>query len=182
MKIQTTTPLIGWIGDQLNFTLLEHDLNLIEKFNGYVGFSHDIVGFFKVYPLWNCKGNSIDGQYSNYEGMAHLTELGIQLSYLRKLIEDIFQLKYLKFARIFELRDGGFLLPHRDYLELKTGFTRIHLPLKTNLNSFNSNEIDVYHLRVGEIWLHNRNLVHSAINFSSESRLNLILDFDLLFQ
>ena len=178
METQLKTQLLGFVGNKFNTALLEKDINLIATAEGYVGFSNDTVGFFQILPLWNCHGDARDGKYSNYEGAAKLTELGKKLPHINEILNSTFDLQFLKFARIFELCDGAFLFPHRDYLELESGFTRLHIPLKTNENALNSNEMSVYHMRVGEIWLHDGRFIHSAINFSSESRLNLIIDFD----
>lgn len=172
------TQIIGWIGNKINPLLLEKELSLLKSKQGYIGFSQDVVGILEVYPLWNSEGNVQDGRYYNYVGAAQITELGGQLGHIANLIENTFFSKFMKFARIFELHDGACILPHRDYLELETSFTRIHIPLKTNDGALYANEISGYHLRVGEIWLHDGNLVHSVINFCSDSRLHLILDFD----
>ncbi len=172
------TEIIGWIGNKFDLTLLEKDLNWLKTIQGYVGFSIKEVGLLEVYPLWNREGNAQDGQYSDYVGAAQLTKLDKELSHIRKVVEDTFFLEWMKFARIFDLREGSCLLPHRDYLELENCLTRIHIPLKTNPDALYLNEISVYHMRFGEIWLHDGSLVHSVINLSSDSRLHLILDFD----
>ena len=172
------TKIIGCIGNKINPSLLEKELNLLKSKQGYIGFGQDVVGILEVYPLWNSKGDAQDGQYSDYLGAGQLTKLGQQLEHIADLIKDTFFLKFMKFARIFELHGGACILPHRDYLELETSFTRIHIPLKTNDGALYANEMSAHHLRVGEIWLHEGNLVHSVINFCSDSRLHLILDFD----
>lgn len=173
------TSLIGWVANPLNLEAIEQDIFRLKSLPSIHAFSDYWVGTVRVYTLWNLDGNSKNGYYSEYAGAATLTETGSKLHRIKKIIEDTFYLKYLKFARIFELENGGFLLPHRDFLELENGFSRLNIPIKTNDQCFYSEDLVVYHMRFGEVWfVNNGKKVHSAINLSSQSRLHLILDFD----
>ena len=179
MQNQAETQLIGWIGNNLDYKALEQDISRLKSLPSINAFSDYWVGTVRVYTLWNMDGHNKDGYYSEYTGAATVTETGLKLYHIKEIIENTFHLKYLKFVRIFELENGGFLLPHRDFLELENGFSRLNIPIKTNDQCFYSEDLVVYHMRFAEVWfVNNGKKVHSAINLSSKSRLHLILDFD----
>jgi hypothetical protein len=128
--------------------------------------------------LRNMAGSMSDGLSREYEGHARQTELGVQLPYINEIIDTTFQVDLIKSVRIFSASNGGFIRPHRDYLEFKEGFTRLHIPLKTDEKCFNSEEATVYHMRQGEIWMLDGRHAHSGGCFSEHKRLHLVLDFD----
>ena len=85
---------------------------------------------------------------------------------------------YLKQVRVFAAWRGGLIRPHVDYPVTDQPFARLHIPLRTNDRAFNSEGDDVYHMNVGEIWFLDGTRAHSAVCFSDEPRVHLILDVD----
>ncbi|MEM7592090.1 MAG: aspartyl/asparaginyl beta-hydroxylase domain-containing protein [Cyanobacteria bacterium P01_A01_bin.83] len=176
------TQQIGSFTERIDFNLLNQELDILKTFPAFTGYSEYKVGLWQNYTLRNSNGEFKDGRYYNYEGLSKVTQLGIQTAYISRIIENTFNLEFLKLARIFEMCSGGFLFPHKDGLDgsqnFNQHFVKIHIPLKTSDGCFNSYEEKVYHMKTGEIWLHHgHNFVHSAANFSSKSRLHLVLDF-----
>lgn len=181
MQTLLQTQQVGSLTERIDFNLVNQELELLKSFPAFSGYSSYQVGRWQKYPLLNSNGNAQDGRYYPYEGIPKITEIGDQLASLTSLVTDIFCLEFLKLASIFEMKSGSFLFPHRDALDnqedFKTDFLKIHIPLKTFSGCFNSYEECVYHMREGEIWVHNGYAVHSAANFSPESRLHLVLAF-----
>ncbi|NEO76037.1 aspartyl/asparaginyl beta-hydroxylase domain-containing protein [Moorena sp. SIO4G3] len=175
------TQQIGCLKKRIDFNLVEKELDLLKTFPICTGYSGYQVGCWQKFPLLNSQGNAQDGRYYSYEGSPKITEIGDKLAYLTSLVTDIFCLEFLKVADIFEMKSGSFLFPHRDALDnqedFKTNFVRLHIPLKTSNGCFNSCGKHVYHLGPGEIWFHNGYAVHSAANFSPESRFHLVVAF-----
>ena len=139
-------------------------------------YSDFVFGIWKSYVLYNGTGEENDALLSEFEGNAVPTPLGLRLKGIRNLIESSFDVNHLRWARAFVLRDGV-LLPHRDFLELKNGFTRLHLPIQTDLTCLHSEEDEVFHMGTGEIWALDARRVHSACNLRSSARVTLCLDF-----
>jgi hypothetical protein len=141
-------------------------------------YSRYALGLWRTCLLANRTGDLADALSEEYEGTAIPTESGRKLDYLMKLVRMTFQWKYLKSARIFESGGTGLIIPHRDYLEFKDGFTRLHLPLQTDPRCYNSEDDRLYHMRKGEIWFLDARRVHSAGSFGRVHKLSLVLDFD----
>lgn len=162
----------------VNYNALKRDIATIRGFAMNQAYSEYAIGIWRTCILWNKTGLSMDDLSEEYDGHANITDLGIQLPYINNLINTYFNIRYMISARIFEACNVGFILPHRDYLDLKKGFTRLHIPLVTNTACMNSEEDIVFHMRQGEVWYIDGNEIHSGVCFSKTSRLHLVLDFD----
>jgi L-proline cis-4-hydroxylase len=104
------------------------------------------------------------------------TDQAAALPYLVEQIRVTFKPELVDCAYIFAAHRGGYVRPHCDWLGGRPLFTRLHIPLQTNNQCFNSEEDRVYHMRVGEIWFVDASLPHSGGCFSEETRLHLIID------
>jgi hypothetical protein len=167
--------LIGQIS--LDEQLIQKDINKMLQFEFSDVYSdYVVIGDWKVCILWNHSGSHHDSLLREYEGKPQPTALGSQLTYLKTVIENVFNVDYIKWARVFLLHQG-LIVPHTDYVELDKGFFRIHIPLQTNLNCLNSSEDVVFHMRRGEVWFLDAAKPHSACNFSNTIRLSLCIDF-----
>jgi hypothetical protein len=156
---------------------LAGDIEVIEGFQMSGAYSEYAKGEWNTCMLLNETGDKDDGLSAEYEGHAVPTEYGLRVPYLNEVIRGLFKLEHLKSARIFSAR-RGFIIPHRDYLEFKKGFTRIHVVLRTNDRAMNSEGSTVYRMREGEIWFLDGRYAHSGGSFADERRLHMVLDFD----
>jgi hypothetical protein len=153
------------------------DLEKACAFNFDRAYQDYALGGWEACSLWNKSGDHNDGLSYEFPEPAKITEYGRSLPYIREIAERHFAMEHCKAARIFIIRKGQ-LTPHRDYLEFKKGFTRIHLVLTSNPLAFNSEQADVYQMCIGEIWYVDGGPVHSAANFSEQPRVHLVFDFD----
>lgn len=153
------------------------EIEVIKGFEMSGAYSEYAKGEWNTCMLLNRSGDKDDSFSAEYEGHAVLTEYGRRLPYLNEVIRRLFKLDLLKSARIFSARKG-FIIPHRDYLEFKKGFTRVHVVLRTNDMAMNSEGSTVYRMREGEIWFLDGRHAHSGGSFADERRLHLVLDFD----
>lgn len=138
-------------------------------------------GIWKNYVLWNGSGNRKDTLFKGPQGGAIKTEFGRQLNYINSIIEENFHTEKIKMVRANLLRDA-LLIPHRDYVEFKDDsdrMARIHVPIKTDSKCLHSEDGNVFHMRLGEIWYLDVSRVHSACNLSETPRISLVLDFCL---
>ena len=157
--------------------LLKKELIKISFFQFSNVYQEFICGEFRSCMLWNKRGDIKDSILEKYDASAKETSYINQLPYIKELITDTFNLDYLRFARILSLAPNSVFMPHRDYLELKNNYIRIHLPIKTDQYCFHSEEDKVYHMSQGEIWYLDATKTHSAASFSSQMRLHIVLDF-----
>lgn len=139
-------------------------------------YSEYVYGGWKNCVLRNATASYHDTTLREYEGYSKPTELAKNLDYVNSIVSKTFNLEYLKWLRIFICRQGV-LLPHRDYLGMKKGFTRLHVPLQTDITCLHSEENIVFHMRVGEIWFLDATKIHSACSLSDSGRISLCLDF-----
>lgn len=83
----------------------------------------------------------------------------------------------LNSVRLLRLDPQSEILPHRDLgLSIEHGEARIHIPLQISQGvefMINNRRIS---MRLGEAWYMNADLVHSVINKSDFSRINLVVD------
>jgi hypothetical protein len=136
-------------------------------------------GDWKSFVVWNQTGIDDDGMVADRGLAARPTPRSSALPELNDWINATFDMSRLKLVRIHSLGDGV-LVPHRDFVEFdSTPWTRVHVPLLTNLGCLHSEGDAVFHMRSGEIWFLDASNLHSAINYSAGRRLNLCLDFDL---
>ncbi len=162
---------------EFNEERLNSEIDQINKFRFSSAYKNYSVGEWKTCLLWNKTGRSNDGISVEYSGSAQPTEFGEKLEYINSTINGIFNMKTCKSVRIFAARGNSLIIPHRDYLEFKDGFHRIHIPLQTDSHSFMSERDSVFAIRQGEIWFIDGNQVHSGGSFSNKLRLNLVFDF-----
>lgn len=128
--------------------------------------------------LGNWSGDATDGESMEYEGHFRWTEEGRKVPFVQDLIESRFRCEYLKSVRVFSA-DNAMIVSHRDYIEFRKGFRRLHIPLRTNNSCMNSESSLVYHMCVGSIYFLDGREAHAGGNLSSgESRIHLVLDFD----
>jgi len=156
---------------------LNEDLRTIDGFQMNQAYSEYAKGDWTTCVLLNRTGNKNKGLSEEYEGHGVPTEYGLQVPYLLETVGRLFKTEHLKSARIFSA-SNGFIVPHRDYVEFKKGFTRIHLVLQTNDRAMNSEQRTVYRMRVGELWFLDGRATHSGGSFTEQKRLHLVLDFD----
>ena len=138
-------------------------------------------GIWKNYVLWNGSGNRKDTLFKGPDGGGVKTEFGRQLNYLNSIIEANFHTEKIKMVRANLLSDA-LLIPHRDYVEFKDDaerLVRIHVPIRTDSNCLHSEDGNVFHMRLGEVWFLDVSRVHSACNLSDNARISLVLDFCL---
>ena len=162
--------------------LLERDIETILQFNDVKEeYSEYRFGTWKNYVLWNGSGDEKDTLFKGANGGAVQTGLGRPLKYITSIVEENFHTDKLKMVRADLLRDAV-LVPHRDYVEFKSDsqrLARLHIPIRTDLNSLHSESAEVFHMRQGEVWYLDVSSIHSACNLSDGPRLSLVLDFCL---
>ncbi|MFF7231767.1 aspartyl/asparaginyl beta-hydroxylase domain-containing protein [Streptomyces sioyaensis] len=161
----------------LDTARLARDLACAERFGYNDSYSEFICGSWRSCMLWNRSGDVDDCFLEDYPGAARSTEYGDALPYLRELVGRHFRVEQLKFARLARLTPGSVLVPHRDYLELESDLTRIHLPLQTDADCFSAEEETIYQMKLGEVWFLDATRIHSAACRSDRDRVHLILDF-----
>ncbi|WP_298422735.1 aspartyl/asparaginyl beta-hydroxylase domain-containing protein [uncultured Kordia sp.] len=156
--------------------LLNKELALIDTFEFNDSYSEYASGIWKTCMLWNRSGLKNDHLSIEHDQYVKPTEYGKQLSYVNDIVDQLFKKEHIKAIRLF-MCINGLIIPHRDYLEFKKGFTRIHIPLKINEHALTSEEDIVYNMQKGEIWFIEGRKIHSAANFSKTKRINLVIDF-----
>ncbi|TCK24595.1 aspartyl/asparaginyl beta-hydroxylase domain-containing protein [Pseudonocardia endophytica] len=136
-------------------------------------------GIWQNVQLRNATGSVDDGLFRDVDGPARVTVHGERTAYLTELVERVFDTSRLTMARTRNLVDG-IVVPHRDFVELERDsslYFRILICLQGNPGAFHSEESGVVSMRTGEIWYLDASQVHSAVNFSLDSRQLLCLDF-----
>ncbi|MFC0399451.1 aspartyl/asparaginyl beta-hydroxylase domain-containing protein [Paraburkholderia rhizosphaerae] len=175
----TATRLVGRI--KFDDTLLRKDLKVLSELpllrEQYDEFGS---GTWINHSLWNRSGEWTDTQYSDYNYPAIRTQVGATTTYLSKIIEECFDVDHLRMARVRNLVNG-LVIPHTDFLELseeKDRYVRILIPLETCIDSYHTEEkFGVFRMRKGDIWILESTLPHGALNFASDNRRILSLDF-----
>ncbi|QYY43560.1 aspartyl/asparaginyl beta-hydroxylase domain-containing protein [Aneurinibacillus thermoaerophilus] len=165
---------------ELDDTQLQKDLEIVKGFprisEEYDEFG---TGVWINNSLWNASQDATDTMYRDFDYPAKQTEYGRQLPYISKLVTENFNLEYLKMVRTRNLIDG-MVIPHKDFVELnkpKNQYFRVFVPLEDNQHAFHSDEDNVFQMKKGEIWFLDAAIDHAAVNFSTESRIFLCLDF-----
>lgn len=134
-------------------------------------------GYWKNLSLFNATGVAEDSQYRNSQSCLPTGHME-HCSSVAKLIYDNFDFTHMKMVRARNLVDG-MVIPHRDFVELDKSihYFRVFVPLENNKQSFHSDENGVFQMRPGEVWFLDAAINHAAINFASQSRMFLCLDF-----
>lgn len=167
--------IIGRI--DLDEKLLAQELEVIKTLPFNKSYSEYAIGDWRNCVLWNETGNHDDTIFNDYKGLPQPTELGKKTSYISSVIEETFNLEYLRWARIFLVK-SGMLRPHRDYLEFEDQqFSRCHIPIQTDESSMHTENENVFNMLKGEIWYLDASEPHSACSFSGIERMTVNLDF-----
>jgi hypothetical protein len=174
--------VLGDVLDKFNQNEIAKEIQRLDTLPEVFPYPEYSVGHRTSYPIWNQSGDIGNANIYNYEGNSSITSIGIALPHICEVLTDTFHLEYLKIGRINKYSSGAFALPHRDYSDNQkkadSFYTRIHIPIQTQLGCWHAYDAELYHMQFGEIWLHDGSIVHSACNFSSEARLHILLDFD----
>ncbi|CAA6827623.1 MAG: Proline hydroxylase [uncultured Aureispira sp.] len=164
---------------QINFNEvdLKKDIQTINNFQFSDAYSEFRSGTWKTCTLWNFSGLSGDSLLYEYRGVPQKTEMGMQLPYINQIIEKIFCTEKIQIVRVVCSENNGLIFPHRDYLDLENGFTRVHIPLMIDENCMNTERDTVFSMRKGEIWYLEARVIHSAGSFLGSKKYSLVLDF-----
>ena len=177
------TQMVGQL--ELDADRVRADLDRAATFRFSEAYSDYLSGGpWKSLMLWASGGEGGDGLITNYDHSrkSAVTPFGEQLPYLRKLVEDSFQLENLNFARLAEMTDSV-TFPHRDLLELEDipaesrNAHRMHIPLVTNDGALFTENNVVYRMHAGDVWFFDASREHGAAVLSTQTRTHLILDF-----
>lgn len=136
-------------------------------------------GYWKNLSLANATGERDDTAYRDIPGSAVTTEHGRNAPYLTELVETVFDRDKVKMVRARNLVDA-MVVPHRDFVELdqdNDSYFRTFMVLEDNPQAFHSDDDTVIRMRPGELWYLDAAAVHAAVNFSTESRQSLCVDF-----
>lgn len=171
-----TSKILGQV--RLDEQLLAADLAKLQDSFWSSSYSDYALGVWKTCVLANQSGSHLQGDSIEYTGSAMATELGKQQLYLLSVVENTFHWNHVKSVRLFSSKNGGLIIPHRDYLEFSQGFTRIHIPLVTDPLCLNSEGPNVYHMRRSEVWFLDGRRVHSGGSFGKTGKISLVVDFD----
>ena len=128
--------------------------------------------------LGNWSGDASDGNSREFAGHYQWTLEGLKVAYIRELVGSVFRPDHLKSVRIFRAANA-IIAAHKDYMEFKKGFRRLHIPLCTSGRSMNSEGSVVYHMNVGGIYYLDGRYAHAGGNLGTgKVRYHLVLDFD----
>jgi hypothetical protein len=136
-------------------------------------------GFWKNVSLWNSSGRADDSMYKDLPGVATPTPHNEHVPYLDEVVRSVFDTRIVKMVRARNLVDG-MVVPHRDFVELDKDsdqYLRTFMVLEDNHQSFHADGNTVMRMRPGEVWFLDAASIHSAVNFSTESRQSLCVDF-----
>lgn len=156
---------------------LAREAERLERLPFEVGYAKYVFGRWSNCVLWNGSGDASDGIIHEYRGRARATANARGLRLVDAIIHEHFDVEHLRWARIFRMEEGV-LLPHRDYVDMTEGYTRLHVPLVTHESCLHSEEDSVFHMRASEVWFLDATNVHGACNLATRPRLSLCLDFD----
>lgn len=136
-------------------------------------------GYWKNLSLANATGARDDTGYRDINGSALVTEHGQRVPYLTELVDTVFDRDKVKMVRARNLVDA-MVVPHRDFVELdrdNDSYFRTFMVLEDNPQALHSDDDTVIRMRPGELWYLDAAAVHAAVNFSTESRQSLCVDF-----
>lgn len=157
---------------------LAADLATLAKSRFSSEYSDFACGRWEFCMLRNQSGKQEEERVVVHDTLAVATPLGQSLPYLDELLETHFDRDAIRYARIIRVSENACIIPHRDYLELDGKFVRLHLVLDTNERCANTEENNIFHMRLGEVWFLDASLPHSAGCFSTTPRLHLVVDID----
>lgn len=79
-------------------------------------------------------------------------------------------------ALLANLRPGGAVNPHQDSGEFLTTTHRVHVPIRTNPQSFYSVGLGTIHMPMGSVWEIDNQCTHAVINNGDTDRIHLIIN------
>ncbi|MEU9169912.1 aspartyl/asparaginyl beta-hydroxylase domain-containing protein [Streptomyces sp. NPDC048420] len=165
---------------ELDQILLADDLATLASFprieEAYDEFSS---GYWKNCSLWNASGEASDTTYRDINSQARETDYGRKLPYLESVVRKHFDMSRVTMVRARNLVDA-MVIPHRDFVELeksKERYFRLFMVLEDNPAALHSDETGVFRMRPGEVWFLDAASVHAAVNFSTNSRQSICVDF-----
>jgi hypothetical protein len=156
---------------------ISDDLDTLEKLAFTKDYSRYAVGRWDTLPLFNRDGDLHSSISYEYLSQGKWTTNAAVLPQIVELIEKVFRTDLMRSARIFVAEGAGLIRLHRDYLEFKFGFTRVHLVLKTNPKAMNGERNHAFHMTRGSIWYLEGREPHWAVNGAIEPRYHLVCDF-----
>lgn len=171
------TQPIGFI--DLNISGIDKELANIYNLDLKNVYKEFICGSWLTLAMWNESGKMDDLIIRSYPGSAKSTKIVEKFPILISILDRWVNLNLVKYVRLALLGPNSVILPHRDYLETKEEFLRLHIPLITDQFCFYAENQNVYRLAKGEIWYIDARNPHSVACFSEHGRLHLILDFPL---
>lgn len=161
----------------LDTQALQSEIDYTLGLNWQDSYREFICGEWRTLPIYNHSGTSEVKPICNYDGPGKFTPASKSLPYLNSLINSVFNLQHLKFARLVLLGQNSAVIPHRDYLELDNHFHRFHIPIKTHPQCLYLEEENMYHLGYGDVWYLDASQTHAVACLGDTCRIHLILDF-----
>jgi hypothetical protein len=152
------------------------ELSALLDLDYHANYSAFVFGRWGNCVLWNGSGDERDCDLHEYEGVGRATPHYAKFSGIAALVDACFDVRHVRWIRLFR-QDRGVLLPHVDFVGMKKGFRRLHVPLRTDIGALHSEGDEVYHMRAGEVWHLEALHVHSACNRSRDPRVTLCIDF-----
>lgn len=133
-------------------------------------------GAWSAIPLRSVGGKPDDVIISPLDEAEYADTIFLQKSkYLQEVLHT-FKCP-LRAVRLLKLDAGAIIKEHRDAeLNFERGEVRIHVPVITNgkVEFFLDNE--KFHMKEGECWYMNFNLLHSIYNNGDTARIHLVID------
>ncbi|WP_257282357.1 aspartyl/asparaginyl beta-hydroxylase domain-containing protein [Endozoicomonas sp. ISHI1] len=156
---------------------IKNEISVIEESGFDDAYKEYSIGKWRTKSIWNQNGINGEAISKEYCGHAKRTFFSNQLTYINEIISKNFNTKYIKPVRVLNSCENGMIFPHKDYLEFKKGFNRVHVVLYTDKNCLNSEKDTIYHMRAGEVWYVDGSNIHSAMSLSEKGKFTLIIDF-----
>ncbi|MFL6263572.1 MAG: aspartyl/asparaginyl beta-hydroxylase domain-containing protein [Thermoanaerobaculia bacterium] len=162
----------------LDQNLLNQDIAQVETFKMapiYSEYSRGNPGWRSA-VLFNQNGSTEDAYIKSYVGPGRFTPLADRVPYIKGIIEHFFDSNLLLWARFMCVKNG-FIMPHRDYLDVDGGLIRIHVPLATDSSCISTEEDRAFHMAVGQVCFLDGSKAHAAASLADFHRIHLCLDF-----
>jgi hypothetical protein len=156
---------------------LSADLKKLGQLKFNIDYSEFAIGRWASLALMNRDGDAESSASHEFSGGGRWTANAGHLPVIKDLVAKVFRVETMRSARIFVAQGGGIIRPHRDYLEFKDGFTRLHLVLQTNKRAMNGEGSRAYHMARGSVWSLDAQVLHWAANLADEPRYHVVVDF-----
>ena len=156
----------------------------VERAAKHLIFTDDYELYANQPALWrqaviaNRTGDAHDGESVEHDQPVVWTENARRLPQLVALIDAYIDPKNVRSVRIFEVKTGGFILVHVDYIEFEDGFSRVHLPIVTANGAVTVEGNVAFRMRAGEFWFLESRVPHTAGNFAPSARYHVAIDCD----